>query len=557
MPHVLILQGANPRKAVALDRDKTILGRDNDCHVQLEQPRAPVPKVRGSGGRKHENTVSRKHAVIIRDKGQYYIEDGDGKGKKSRNGTWINGVRVPFPERVPLKNNDVIKICDVTLKFQSDDGETSSTIDAAISHESSSEFLAGPAEKLQLLLEIGNRLSHTLELNPLLPLVVDALLQLFKQADRGFLILADEASGELNPRIVKTRRQEDESQARFSASIVRQCLATVQALLSNNVAEQFPSSDSVAGLSLRSVMCAPLWSQDGKAFGVLLVDSTTTKRKFTQDDLNLLMGVASQASIAVANARFHRDALARERLNRDLALAREVARSFLPAELPRIPGYEFFACNESALAVGGDYYDFIPLAGQRLGILLGDVAGKGVAAALVMARFSAQARGCLRAESELAAAVGALNALMQPLAVTDRYMTLAALALDPGTHTLTLVNAGHPAPLLRRRSSGAIEEVNANSVVGVPLGIAEDYEYQAHEVSLHPGDSLIVYSDGVTEALDKEGRQFGPKRLRACLQDVHDSPRELGERILRAVQDHAAGCSQFDDITLVCLGRTE
>lgn len=555
MPQLVILQGPIPGTAIALDRDRTILGRDNDCHVQLEQPGADAPKARGSG-RKHENTVSRKHAVVIRDQGQYYIEDGNVAGKKSRNGTWVNGVRVPFPERVPLRNSDVIKICDVALMFQSDDSESSSTIDAAISHESSSQFLAGPAEKLQLLLEMSNRLSHTLELETLLPLVVDSLLQLFKQADRGFLILVDEASGELDLRVAKARRGQDESQARFSASIVRQCLATVQALLSNNVAEQFPSSDSVAGLALRSVMCAPLWSQEGKAFGVLLVDSTNKKKRFTQDDLNLLMGVASQASIALTNARFHRDALVRERLNRDLALAREVARSFLPAELPKIPGYEFFACNESALAVGGDYYDFIPLGGQRLVILLGDVTGKGVAAALVMARFSAQARACLRAETRLSAAVGELNALMQPLGHTDRFMTLAALSLDTASHAITLVNAGHPSPLVLRRATGAIEEVHASSVIGMPLGVMDDYEYQAHEMTLQPGDNLIAFSDGVTEALDKNGRQFGMNRLRTCIQEVPCAPRELGERILGAVQDHAAGCSQFDDITLVCMGRT-
>ncbi|MCI0685447.1 MAG: SpoIIE family protein phosphatase [Gemmataceae bacterium] len=555
MAHLRTLVGPNQGATLALDRDKSVLGRAKECHIQLESAAGRVTMDGGSGG-KHENTVSRKHAVITRDQGQYYIEDGDGKGAKSRNGTFVNGARVPFPERVPLKDKDVIKICDVELQFECDDSDSSSTIDAAISHDDSSQFLAGPAEKLQRLLEFSNRLSHTLDLEPLLPVVVESLLQLFKQADRVFLILVDETSGELDPRIVRSRRSEEEPRPRFSASIVRKCLAHVQALLSNNVAEQFPTSDSVAGLSLRSVMCAPLWTQQGKAFGVLLVDSTNKKRKFTQEDLALLMGVASQASIALTNARFHRDALARERLNRDLALAREVARSFLPAQLPQVGGYEFFARNESALAVGGDYYDFVPLGGNRLGILLGDVTGKGVAAALVMARFSAQACACLRAEAELTDAVAALNGLMQPLALADRFMTLAALTLDADSHTVTMVNAGHPEPLVLRRATGAVESANADSVIGVPLGVIDDYEYEAHQITLQPGDNLIVFSDGVTEALDKNGRQFGIKRLRQQMEQAVASPRELGERILRAVEQHAAGCSQFDDITLVCLGRT-
>jgi serine phosphatase RsbU (regulator of sigma subunit) len=285
----------------------------------------------------------------------------------------------------------------------------------------------------------------------------------------------------------------------------------------------------------------------------LLLDSQNEKRKFVAEDLKLLMAVANQASIALANARYHRDALVRERLNRDLALAREVVKSFLPAELPKVPSYEFFACNESAREVGGDYYDFLPLAGNRLGILVGDVAGKGVAAALVMARFSAEARACLRTVPDLAAAICQLNTLMQPINLTDRFVTLAALMLDLTTHTATVVNAGHPSPLLRR-ANGVIEEIVSKADSGPPIGVLDGYPYVARQIVLRPGDVMILFSDGVTDSLDVQRRFLGTQGLHALLADL--SPHALGTRIVQAVKAHAAGCEQYDDITLVCFGHT-
>lgn len=544
MPYLLVQKGPHAGQKFRLDRDQILLGRDKDCHLVLDSTDAATRK----------NAVSRQHAVITCNQGVYYIEDGNAHGKKSRNGTFLNGAPVLFPQRALLRNNDLIKICHVTLAYLEDEEPSSSTIEASLSHDSSS-FFAQPAERLRLLLDISNQLGHSLELNALLPQVVETLLQLFKQADRAFLILLDEASGALIPRSIKTRRPQEESMLGFSRSIVQQCLDTVGGLLCNDAGREFPDSESVMGLALRSVMCAPLWTQEQKAFGVLLVDSHQPKTKFNQEDLNLLMGVASQASIALDNARYHRAALARERLSRDLALARQVQRSFLPEEIPEIPGYDFFAVNQSALEVGGDYYDFIHLPGPRIGVMLGDVAGKGVAAALVMARFSAGARACVRAEPSLAAAVADLNLVMQPLGRTDRFVTLAALLLDPATHTLSVVDAGHPSPLLLRQATGILEDAAPQKIVGPPLGILEGLKYETQVTKLEPGDSVVLFSDGITDALNVDGRQFGLAALRALLAQGNAAPNELGERILQAVAKHASGCGQQDDITLVCLRR--
>jgi serine phosphatase RsbU (regulator of sigma subunit) len=279
------------------------------------------------------------------------------------------------------------------------------------------------------------------------------------------------------------------------------------------------------------------------------------KTKFTQEDLELLLGVASQASIALCNARLHQDALIHQRRQRELDVAHEVQLALLPQRLPDVPGYEFHAYYESAQEIGGDYYDFIPLPHDRLAILLGDVAGKGVAAALVMVKFSVEARVCLERETDLAAALTKLNALMMRAGVVDRFVTLAAVILDPWAHTATLVNAGHPSPLLVRHATGEVEKAVPTEITGPPIGVHENYHYACCEIQFRPGDGLVLFSDGITEAMDAQNQQFRTKRVQAVLQSGRVSPQETGKRLIQAVKQHAFGCSQNDDITLVCFGR--
>ena len=251
----------------------------------------------------------------------------------------------------------------------------------------------------------------------------------------------------------------------------------------------------------------------------------------------------------------HKAALEQERLQRDLVLAREVVKSFLPASLPKVAGYEFCAFNESALAVGGDLHDFIELPGNRLAVLVGDVSGKGVAAALVMARFSAEARTCLLSEPDLGAAIGRLNALVRPFSLISRFVTLAAIVLDPANHALTLVNAGHPSPLICRQATAAFEEAASRKESGPLLGVFESYDFEAKQIAMRPGDSVVIFSDGVTDAEDAQGRKLNLRGLHAVLRKGNAPPAELSRRILKAVNDHAGGQPQFDDITLVCLQR--
>ena len=248
--------------------------------------------------------------------------------------------------------------------------------------------------------------------------------------------------------------------------------------------------------------------------------------------------------------------LARERLKLDLELARGVQRGFLPRRMPEVPGYEFFCHYESAFEVGGDYYDFISLSGQRMAVLLGDVAGKGVVAALLMAKLSADARFCMLTEPDPAVAITKLNSLMNQSGIADRFVTLVAAILDPGSHTVTLVNAGHPSPLIYHRATRTLEEAISNERTGFPIGVLNGFEYAPCKISLGPGDCFLAFTDGVTEALDVNNVQLQTKGLYAAVQGEAYSPRALGERVVRVVKEFAAGRNQSDDIALVGFGRT-
>jgi serine phosphatase RsbU (regulator of sigma subunit)/pSer/pThr/pTyr-binding forkhead associated (FHA) protein len=544
MPSLHILKGANEGTRIPLDGEKFILGRNPDCGIVI-----PV------------TSVSREHAQILRVGGRFFIED-----KQSRNGTYVNDKAITA--RTLLKNNDKIRICDFLASYldktpedeDEPEEESTSTVEAMLTQSSQMLLNEQPAEKLRGLLEISSNLSKTLELDALLPKIVESLFSLFRQADRCFIIQAEEGTKKLMPRVVRTRRPQDETNARPSRTIVQRCLDTAQAFLSDDASrdERIQLSQSVVDFRIRSVMCVPLCDANGRGFGVIQLDTQDRSKKFTQEDLKLLWGVANQAAIALDNARLHSEAVARERLRRDLELAHRVQLSFLPAKLPQVAGYEFYAHYEPANEVGGDYYGFVPLLQDRLAVTLGDVAGKGVSAALLMAKLSSDARLSLLTEPDLGRATARLNDMLYEFtSPLDRFVTLAAAILDPARHAITLVNAGHLAPLIYRKDSGTLVEAVSKDKAGVPLGIMEGYTFDTGEVTLKPGDSLLLFTDGVLDAQDPAENQFKMTGVLRAVQDAASaSPRALGERIVKAVQRHAANRPPYDDLTLVCLGRT-
>src|SRR5687768_16250084 len=322
------------------------------------------------------------------------------------------------------------------------------------------------------------------------------------------------------------------------------------------VCERLKADDTLKGIPVIFISALTEQLDKVKAFAIGGVDYLT--KPFQMEELHARVEThlkLRRMQIELEEYSRHLE-LARERLKLDLELARGVQRGFLPHQVPDVPGYEFFAYYESAYEVGGDYYDFIQLPGQRVAILLGDVAGKGVVAALLMAKLSANAKFCMLTEPDPATAVTRLNALMIHSGIADRFVTLVAAVLDPGSHTVTLVNAGHPPPLIYHRATRTVGEAISNEAGGLPLGVLDGFEYGSCQISLEPGDSILAFTDGVTEATDAQDLQLQTKGLYAAVQGEAYSTRALGEQVVKVVKQFAAGRSQFDDIALVGFGRT-
>ena len=351
------------------------------------------------------------------------------------------------------------------------------TLDA--SRSSAMASMVKPEVKLKAILEIARNLSTELKIDTVAPKILDSLMELFPQAERLFLVLVDPETKRLVRKAFKYRPAKksifstvipaDEIPMSISRSIVNHVLGQKKAVLSQDAGadKNLPTSASIADLKIRSVMCVPLLTPDREALGIIQLD-TSDRKQFHQEDLDVLAAVASQAAIAIQNAPMHESLLERERVNRDLKLAEQVQKRFLPQSVPAIPGFEFFAHYDPAYEVGGDYYDFVPLPGNRLAIALGDVSGKGVAAALMMAKFSGDTRYCILTENSPAAAANELNSLLFSAGIEEKFITLSLSVLDTEKRTLAIASAGH-LPVMIRRANGTVDEIGED-IAGFPAG---------------------------------------------------------------------------------------
>jgi len=306
----------------------------------------------------------------------------------------------------------------------------------------------------------------------------------------------------------------------------------------------------VMNFQIRSMMCAPLIANED-FLGVIHIDTIQQDKRFTMDDLDLLTGVANQTAFAVANAKMHARLLRRQRMERDLQLARQVQESFLPAGPPEVPGFEIVSAYRAALEVGGDFYDFIELEDGRVAIGVGDVAGKGVPAALLMARMSSDMRLLAQAGTDAGGVLTQLNARLCSQVAEGAFVTVLVMILDPKTRSLSLANAAHCLPVLRRPSGETTELEDAG---GFPLGAMDDAEYESVSYQLEPGDIVSVFSDGITEAMNDKKELFGVERLLAAVGQPADNAQGVMDNILKTVEAHVGDTSQSDDLTLVCLG---
>lgn len=535
--------------------DRTVLGRELDCALRDVFA--------------ERTWVSRRHACVEKRGDGFFVTD-----LGSRNGTSLNGT--PLAGWTRLHEGDRLEIGGVELRFRERDPADAAPVPTSPGGDGLGEqgiltsrkvakwgtgatFVgeSGAERKLRSLVQMLGNLGRSLEADEMLDHLLAGLFEIFPQADRGFVGTREREGRPVEMRKVQRRDDTIEDSVLVSRTIVERALREQEAILSIDARadDRFSMSESVTLGNIRSVMCAPLLDEEGRAFGVLELDALDPQKHFGPDDLEVFACVAPQASLTLGYARLHQEALEHETLERDLALARRVQQALLPPRSPTIEGYAFHAFYEAAYQVGGDYYDYVPLAHGRWGILIADAFGKGVSASLLATKLSSELRTYLSTTSSPSEAVGRMSESLGDLSedLPCRFVTLALLVLDPVRHTLEVVNAGHLVPLVHR-ADGTVE-APGEKTRGPALGMFPEKTYESYEIALEPGDVAMVYSDGFSEAMNASHELYGFDRLRATFAAAKGSAEEQGETILADVRAFVAGERQSDDMCLLCIGR--
>ncbi len=545
----LLIQSADgTSKKMTLEKPTLSLGRSagND----LAYPEDPV--------------LSRNHLVLEREADEWYLRD-----LHSKNGTEVNGERVTekylmrpgdriAAGRLVLIYADPFDGAPSTLEFVDDaDGDTPTTtsvmtsLDQVIAEEGViSEALGdtaqGGAQRMQALIHAGRELAGHRPLADLFRLILD-LSTGAVGATRGVLMTLEGSN-----LIVRAAQGEG---FRISAAVRDRVIKERASLLVKDARQDamLRGSMSIVEQRVRSLMAVPLQTEN-QVIGLIYVDSPDVIRQFTSEDLNLLTVMANVAAIRIEHARLVEVEQAERLMSKDLEQAAEIQRNLLPRDAPGNTGLDLAGHSVSCRAVGGDYFDYLVYPDGRVAVIVGDVAGKGLPASLMMSSFQARVQVLAEDIEDLAILTSRLNNSVAGTYPPNRFVSFFITVINPTTGELSYCNAGHNPPLVVR-ASGEVELLEGGGPV---LGIIRGMNYQAKTSRLDPGDFVFLYSDGVTEARDPADEEYGEERLTALLQQNRGaSARSLLDEVRGALTDFMAGTAAADDITMVIARRFE
>ena len=545
LPELTILTANGKKERFGLVKPHVTIGRSRESDVFLP-----------------DQWLSRQHAEIRQKDDGFYLVD-----LNSKNGTLLNGE--PLRDERRLREGDVITLGEHNLTFtgeglREDEDETEPEGTRVFSVRELSDISTKPGidplelqrqnRILSILSKAASELVVHRPLHELFDLVLDLLFEAVP-AERGAILLLQ---GDPPLPVVKaSRSRKGDPMTRVSRSIARRVLEERVSLLLPNLLEdaRFKGEHSILSTGIRSAMCAPLWfgsvgTERDAVIGLVYLDTRHRTAQFTEEDLRILTALANVAAAKIENVRLLEESLEKRRMEEDMRMAAEIQTGLLPKEAPDVPGYGLTGCNRPCRTVGGDYYDFA-VEDDRLLLALGDVSGKGTGAALLMTVLRAAVRG-LWTQPILAEAVARINRTVCQNVPSNKYITFVMARLDPAAGRLEYVNAGHNPPLLIR-SGGEVERLEEGGTV---LGMFEATPYAIGTAQLRPGDTLLVFSDGVTETWNDKEQEFGEKGLvEVAVRGRGLEAEKLQDEILKALDDFAAGAKATDDRTLIVLKR--
>ena len=394
--------------------------------------------------------------------------------------------------------------------------------------------------QMRALIKAGRELAGHRPLEELFPLIMDLTMEAV-MAGRGILMTLDGA--ELRVRVARGDGFKISSTVRDRVLKNKESLLVRDAQLDTALKGQM----SIVQQKVRGIIAVPLQTND-RVIGLLYLDSPMAIREFTREDLNLLTVMANVAAIRIEHARLSEVEEAERQMARDMQQAAQIQARLLPSAPPTVAGLDMAGKTLACRTVGGDYYDFLKFPDGRVGMLVGDVAGKGMPASLLMSSLQARVQVLFEDSADLANKIARLNKTTCQNCPENRFITFFMSVADPATGELAYVNAGHNPPLLVR-ASGGFEALEGGGMI---LGIMPKAVYQERQAALLPGDVLVLFSDGVTEATDPGGQEFGEERLASLVCKLRDRPSsEIVDQILQAVLSFSEGAPAADDITVV------
>lgn len=550
----ILIHRSPPREGQRVPFERSlILGRGPMCDIVLPEP-----------------SVSRRHAQVSLADGRCFLADlGSG------NGTFLNGKQIAAP--MPLADGDELRVGAALFEYRTGSTQVAErsrthtiTIRESVARASapvprviplselsvvglSTDEVVRLRRRLEFFRQAGGILARTLDEGELFSALLEKAMEALPQAGRAFIMRRDAESGALTPVGARTRDGAvDEIPA--SRTLIEAVVLRREPLVSVDAGAEaaFESARSVRHLNLRAVACLPLLVED-RLVGVLQVDNAEERRGFTADDLDLLSGIAGPIALALEHSRLHQELVAREILENDLALARRIQLSFLPAAPPEIAGYGLAVEYSPALQVGGDLYDLFALGGGKYGIAIGDVSGKGVSGALLMARLTSALRTAAARFAHPTAVLEELNDLVLAENRDGMFVTASFAVLDPATGRLEIANAGHLRPIVRHRD-GRVGELKLPA--GSALGVASPLEASAVSWTISPGDLVLLATDGLSEAANPRSERFGSGRIIATLRALRDEdPRAAIDALLVTARAFVGARGFDDDLTAIALTR--
>ncbi len=512
------------------------------------------------------------HAVIAPTERGYALLD-----QGSKNGTFVNGRRVTG--ELDLTRGDEMLIGSTRFYFDRDlqtniemvEGTTFQSSNTIIQVKDilkkppSSGALKTPGGGLDLdrlqqdqkiiavIGEVSQALIYHMPLDKLLEHIMDVLTQHLPM-DRGVLMLKDETTQQLEPKVIKIMNGALRTQSIFvSQTIIKTALERNSAILISDIQsdEQLRAQASVVQAQIRSAMCVPLWNNQD-IIGLIYCDRASLLEQFTEDDLRLLTLLANLAAVKIENARLYEESLKMIQMERELALAVQIQKNFLPRDEPAFAPYDISGGTRACYHVGGDYYDFIPIDEDRLGVVIADVAGVGVSAALLMASLRGALHEKFPTTYNLSELTSGLNEFVYTSSDSHCFISFFLAVIDRRKDELAYVNAGHNSPVLvGPKGSPRILEST-----GLCLGMFPDQTYEERSLSLASGDILCLYTDGIVESRKDKKEEFGEERLIDIVKDSRSLPaKSILEKIFEDVFAFGGCADVSDDMTLVIVKR--